>query len=165
MNAVETIEKALKAGVLLQDMVRVPLRGASEVEIDAEEALVGQKFSLALRVLLRRWNGINLDVLRFYGCQGTITLQVHKAQLALLREKQLLCIGSDPAGFVYCEDQSGRVFSFDRDGGAILQKAVCLDDFVSRFVFGSDAGLFAGPDWARDLNNAGLGESLQTGKE
>lgn len=69
VNAVTLVEWLLSPDVLAADLISadlifVPERGASDAEIAAAEAQVGQRFSDALRRFLRRWNGINLDVVR-----------------------------------------------------------------------------------------------------
>jgi hypothetical protein len=156
VSAIETIEKALRSGVLISELVRVPAIGATESELVAEESSVGRTFSPQFRALLRRWNGINLDVLRFYGCKGAITSAVREVQFSELSQNNLLGIGSDPSGFAYCEDQKGAVCSFDTDGGDISYLARDLDDFIARLVFGSDSELFGGPDWADKLKKAGF---------
>ena len=134
----------------------MPLEGAPEEAIAAEEAAVGRNFSFPYRDLLLRWNGINLEILRVFGCGATVKSQVRKMQIPSLRLKGLICIGSDPAGFLFCEDEHGAIFCYDTDGGRISDLAKDLDDFIDRLVFGPDAQLFAGAEWAQAIRNEGL---------
>ncbi len=69
---------------------------------------------------------------------------------------ETIIIGSDPAGFVYCQATNREVFSLDTDGGGIEPVAESLDDFFARVVFGPDAAWSYGADWLLDLIAHGL---------
>ena len=158
MSAVEVIAKVLDSGVLMPSLLYVPAEGASAEMIAEEERALGRRLSPKHQAVLRRWNGINLEVLRMYGCGDT------PPQVGRLSENQGLdawrvvgtAVGSDPAGFLYVEDDVGNILSLDHDGGAIKKVAADLDDFFGRFVFGEDAHLFGGDDWKEELRSLGM---------
>jgi hypothetical protein len=159
MGATETISKVLNSQLLLAELILVPRRGASTLEIEEEQKLLDRPFSPQHQSLLSKWNGIALEVIRFFGC-GPRTGEVGRLsdyQLNLdLSIPRGIAIASDAAGFVYFEAADGRVYSFDNDGGMIKLIAQDIDDFVDRLVFGQDAAEFAGNDWLEDLKSNGL---------
>jgi hypothetical protein len=157
-HAVEVIERVLAVGVLSPDFTVVPEHGATASEIRLAEMALGRQLSPAHRSLLARWNGLDLEVLRLYGCGAVAPgiVELVGAQRDWPELSGRLEIGSDPAGFLYLEDSEGAISSFDckGDGGGSL--AMNLDDFVERVVFGRDAESFCGSDWADELRRAGL---------
>ncbi|MEM1060659.1 MAG: SMI1/KNR4 family protein [Verrucomicrobiota bacterium] len=159
MTAVQTIEKALAANLLTSDLIKVPGIGASSVLIQKEERLLGRPLLPEHRRLLQRWNGIDLEVVRFYGCgEGTdevLRLSAARSEMVVGIEG-CLEIGSDAAGFVYIQGSNGSVYELDSDSGDYEFVAVGIDDFVGRLVFGSDAAQFAGDEWYLELKKAGM---------
>jgi len=162
-DAVEVIERVLKAGFLSAGLTVIPDRGATRADFDEEERLLPRPLSHVVRRLLARWNGLNLDVVRLYGCGSVVNgikrLSPHQLRLAPDELRNLdkpMVIGSDPSGFVYVEDTRGPVWSLDTDGGELTRLGDNLDDFLGRVVFGEDAEAFAGGDWVRTLRDAGL---------
>lgn len=165
MNAVTLLEKLtspgiLETGALIRELIHVPRRGATEEEIREEESKAGRPFSEAYRRFLRRWNGMNLDVIRLFG-MGDVDSGVERWAHGWVPEHipHLLAIGSDPAGFVYAEDSDGAVYSIDHDGGEVSCVARDFDNFVVDYVFGKDSAYFGGVDWARDVNEILKGEA------
>ena len=159
MSAVDTIRRVLKTNVLLQGLVAVPEKGASEAEISGEEARLARPLSAQHRAVLQEWNGLNLDVIRFYGCGENVgkgmRLVNHQEGVGLLVEGGI-CVGSDPSGFAYIEDAVGQIYSYDHDGGELKLEIQNLDDFVDRYVFGRGAASFGGEEWLEELRAAGL---------
>jgi len=159
-TVVEIIWSVLQTQVLTPVLVVVPPSGATAEQINAEEHLLGMPIAAEYRQLLASWNGIDLDVLRFYGCG-----QTHPG-MGRLFERQIrdrsgsaeggLVIGSDPAGFVYIQNLDGRILTLDTDGGEIRLSAENLADFLGRLVFGKDAAEFGGPDWEATIRQNGL---------
>jgi hypothetical protein len=139
-------------------LLYVPAEGATAEMIAEEERAMGRRLSPQHVAVLRRWNGLDLEVLRLYGC-GDLPPRIRR-----LAENQRLdgwevegtVIGSDPAGFMYVEDDAGNILSLDHDGGDIKILAADIDDFFGRLVFGEDAHLFAGDDWKEELRSHGL---------
>jgi hypothetical protein len=153
---VTKVENVLQSDLLLKGLVVVPSAGASPASIQAEESAIEESLSSAFRHLLSRWNGLDLEVIRLFGCAGGVTEQLRRTQLPALIKQGYICIGSDPSGFRYCENREGHVFSFDTDGGRIKKLANSFDDFIERLVFGRDGEKFSGQDWADELRRAGL---------
>ncbi len=159
MNAVKKIEEVLESSVLVDELLVVPDRGATEAEIAAEEHLIGRTFSGGFSEFLRKWNGANLDVIVIFGCGET------HPEIPALRDRQTLLpcgigqaivIGSDPAGFVFAEARNRQIVSIDTKGGGHEVVGSGFADFVSRFVFGEDSHLFCDEDWQQELRGAGL---------
>lgn len=155
MKAIAVIERALSAGALEPNLISVPSRGATDEEIEEEEALVGQRLSESHKTLLRRWNGIDLEVLRLFGC-GPAATQRRLSDATMTGVDAAVVIGDDPFGFVYFGASDGRIILLDTDGGAVEEVAADLDDFICRLVFGADAASFAGDDWFHELRVAGI---------
>jgi hypothetical protein len=155
-TAVEVIERALASGLLMPELIFVPDRGASSDEFAQEEQRLGRPLSASHRALLARWNGLDLEVLRFYGCGACGEVDNLSARQEPRPEGDgVVVVGSSPAGFVYAEDANG-ILSLDSKTMAVKRVAADLDDFVGRLVFGADASAFAGEEWAAEVRNAGL---------
>jgi len=148
----------LEADLLSGDLITVPSRGATEAEIAEAEKALGRKLSSSHRSLLQSWNGLDLDVIRFYG-SGSVSSGIRNLTNEQLTEglsEGDIVIGSDPAGFIYVEEPGGRIRRFDSDGGSQETIASDLDDFLERLVFGDDAAQFAGEAWRGELREAGI---------
>jgi len=159
MSAVEVIAKVLRSRLLIEELTVLPLRGASDDQIESEQRIIGRRFSLGLARFLRRWNGANLDVLVLFGCGETHSEIPRFRDRQSLRPKQMeeaTIIGSDPAGFVFAESSDGKVISIDTQDGARKVVGSSFDDFICRFVFGLDSHLFAGDEWKQELQDVGL---------
>ena len=158
MMAIAAIERALASAVLTKTLVVVASRGAMASELGSEQVLLGRVLSNLHRVLLERWNGLDLDVIRLYGVGST------EPGIRCLRAEQRdwpeldgsLVVGSDPAGFMYLERPTGEIWTLDTDGGHEAVVAENIDALFSKYVFGSDAVLFGGEEWAEQLLRAGV---------
>lgn len=158
-RATDVIDRVLAADLLIPEMIALP-GGVGDAAITREEAQLPRALSAEHRSVLKRWNGVNLDVLRIHGCEGT-----NEAAIGSLARRQLdlvdqvggaIAFASDPAGFVYVESDDGTVYSIDSDGGAVETLASSIGDFLERVVFGPDAAQFYGDDWLGELRDAGL---------
>jgi hypothetical protein len=157
MSVVETVERAIASGLLLSELVIVPEQGASPDEIAVEEQLVGRALSEQHKDLLRNWDGLDLDILRIFGCKTGAIPRISVSQAGLPNRKAgSIVIGSDPSGFLYYEDEQGCIWSYDSEGGTTKCLGRDLGDFLGRVVFGRDASLFAGEEWAEAVRTAGL---------
>lgn len=159
MNFIAILQKVIDSNVLIKELTVVPQNGASNEEIIKEEPFLSRSLSVQHKELLKKWNGINLDVIRFYGCG------LEKAGIGSLRNSQKLTpsiiqkgiiIGSDPAGFIYIEDEKGSIYSLDTDGGEVLRIASSLEDFICNYLFGKRAKDFGGESWEEELRENGL---------
>ena len=154
MSAITTIERALNTELFLADLTIIPDCGATLAEIADEEFLLGRRISSQHRQLLERWNGIGLEVIRFFGCGNTTgevgRLSDFQVDFDFAIEGAII-IASDAAGFAYLEAKDGPVYSFDTDGGDVKELANNIDDFVDRVIFGLDAAQFAGEDWFAEI--------------
>jgi hypothetical protein len=159
MSAAQTIRRVIAANILAPELSIIPDYGASAAGIANEEGRLRRSLSLQHRDLLSNWNGLALEVIRFFGC-GSSAKEIGRLgdlQLNLeWSETDYLVIGSDASGFVYIEASTGEIYSLDTEGMCLKLLARDLDDFVGRVVFGSDAAQFAGDDWLQELRNAGL---------
>ena len=161
MSASNTIERVLQTDLLLGDLMIIPERGATDTEILEEQTQVGRAFSAVHRQLLSRWNGIGLEVVRFFGCGSNVGEVGRLADFQIDFEfgvEGAIVIGSDASGFAYLEGGDGRIYSFDTDGGTVKELAVDLNDFVDRVLFGPDAADFAGEAWLEEVRENGLVE-------
>ena len=154
MIAVDVIEQMLSIGVLNSALTSVPNMGASEIELVRVVKTIGRPLSEPHARILKRWNGINLDIIRIYGATSTDeeTRSLADAQItgmALL--PGTIAFGDDPSGFIYGEDVAGSIVSFDSSCGELEIIASDMDDFFCRLVFGKDAEMFAGKEWAKLL--------------
>jgi len=154
MNFLKKIKIVLHSNLLIKELTVIPRKGASLDEIEEEENFTIRPLSPQHRELLQTWNGIDLDVIRFYGC-GEM-----EHTLKSLRDQQIflpgaiqkgIIIGSDPSGFLYIEDEKGSISYFDVDGGEILKIAFSLDDFICNYLFGTRAKEFGGEEWEMEL--------------
>lgn len=159
MSAVTIIEKAISSGVLLEDMMVVPRIGSSDSDIKQEEKGLPRPLSKSHISFLKKWNGINLDVVRLYGC-GNVHEELKRlssSQSGVLSELEACIVfGDDPAGFMYAEKDNGSILSVQTSNSEIKEIAQNMDDFFERLVFGKDAKEFAGEDWEEELTDAGM---------
>jgi hypothetical protein len=149
----------LIANVLKKALTFIPPRGATDMEIAAAGQVLRRPLSARHAALLRRWNGLNLEVVRLYGATETPgeIRALAEAQLPLLAARPgTVVFGDDPAGFVYGELERGEVVLWDSDLGDMDVVATNLDEFFDRLVFGAGAEQFAGEDWKSKLKAAGL---------
>jgi len=166
-NAIATIEKVLRTrskGPLMESMVDVPQRGATDLEIAQENKLLPRPLSNRHRDLLGKWNGVNLDMVRVYGLGRTDEniLRLAENQLDLSQDfPGWIVFASNPSGFVYAEDVAGIIYSYDTQALAAAPEAAKvvasdLDDFFFRYVFGPDSDTFCAGDWKELLQKAGV---------
>ena len=151
MPAVETIERVFASGLLDPSRGACAETGADDSDIDAEAMTLGCAMSSALRAVLRRWNGLDFEVLRIHSVAGAPRrFRRMSAWQPTLDELPAgtYAFGSDPAGFAYLEAPDGRIYGWDHDGGEIELLAPTFDCFICEHVFGSKSESFLGPDWA-----------------
>lgn len=157
MRAVTVIEKAISSNVLLEDMTVIPRLGSNDSDIQREEFFLPRPLSNKHVALLKKWNGINLDVIRLYGC-GNVHEELKSlssCQTGVLSELEgNVVFGDDPAGFMYAEKDDGTILSVQTSSGEIKEIAQNMDDFFERLIFGKDARKFAGKDWEEELVDA-----------
>ncbi len=159
MSSVTIIEKAIKSGVLIDGLTVIPDVGASDAEIAEEEVKLPRPLSDQHKAILKRWNGMNMDVMRLYGC-----VDVHEelrrlcdGQMDMFSEVEgAIVFGDDPSGFVYAESLNGSVHSVQVSTSESKILAASIDDFFERLVFGRDAKEFGGGDWEEELVDCGL---------
>ncbi|WP_146518990.1 hypothetical protein [Stieleria varia] len=121
----------------------VPDRGATDTEIAA--AFDG-RCSGSLAKLLRRWNGLDLDVIRIHAVGDSVDSLPTVADSC-----HGTVIASDPSGFRYVQLPDGSISSLDHDGGTLVSVAIDFDDFIGNYIFGNRAAEFCGDEWAADV--------------
>ncbi|MAR92155.1 MAG: hypothetical protein CML06_14920 [Pseudomonadales bacterium] len=159
MSSVTIIEKAIKSGVLIEGLAVIPDKGATNEEITQEESRLPRRLSDQHKALLRRWNGMNMDVMRLYGCANVHPelRQLSDAQTDMFTGVcNYIVFGDDPSGFMYAEGDDGVIYSVQVSTGNVKELASSLDDFFERLVFGKDAKDFGGTDWEEELRDVGL---------
>jgi hypothetical protein len=151
-------EPVASSGLLARDLVIQSLP-ATMAQLSAVERDLPRKLSEFHRRFLLAWNGLDLDVVRFfaappaYGCIATLT----EGQALLPRARSnWIAVASDPAGFLYAEDEQGAIWSIDHDGGSERRVASSLDDFISSYIFGDRSVEFGGEPWRLDLETHGI---------
>jgi hypothetical protein len=157
MNAVifldKQIPKLLSAELLIRALVVIPSSGAKIEEINAEESKIGLPLSNSYRLFLQRWNGLNLDIMRFFGAGNVVRgiPKLSEQQNVLDSSEEFIFIASDPAGFVYAENREGHIYSFDHDGGDVEVICQSFDTFVVDYLFGKDSNKFMGDEWQEKI--------------
>lgn len=134
MSAEYIINKVLMSGILMRELMFIPDRGATEIEISDEESKLPRKLSEQHKNVLKHWNGINMDILRIYGCKNLYPelCRLSESQLDDLTEiDNCIVFGDDPSGFIYAEDFEGAIYSILTSTGDIKKLAIDLDDFLS----------------------------------
>jgi hypothetical protein len=153
MNAVTFLEKQipklLSAEILISSLVVIPSSGAKIEDIDAEELKIGLSLSGSYRSFLQRWNGLNLDVIRFFGVGNVVhgIPRLSEKQQIFDSAGNFIFIVNDPAGFALAENREGHIYSFDHDGGEIEMVCKNFDTFVIDYLFGKDSNKFMGEEW------------------
>lgn len=157
MNAVSCIERLLVSGVLVSELTTVPDHGVADTDLARLDEELPRPLSAMHREILRRWDGIDLELLQLYGFGSVAGVRsLRESQGSLPSGVGGFVIGSDPAGFIYLEFDSGEIASYDTDGGALSILAANLDDFICRVVAGPEAASFGGEEWLAALEGAGL---------
>lgn len=159
MNAVSKIERVIDSGILIEELTVIPVSGATDEMILGEEKKLPRSLSAQHKDILRRWNGINMDIVRLYGC-GAVENELSRLsdrQTGVLSEIEgNIVFGDDPAGYMYAEANDGRILSVDTSSSEIKEVADNMDKFFTELVFGVSAKEFAGEEWQQELINAGL---------
>jgi hypothetical protein len=163
-SAVETIDLVLSprhrsATLLKWSLVTVPTSAATAAQILAAEAEIGHAFSEAYRAILNRWNGLDLDVIHFYGLPSVeegVRDFTYAQRLLADDHPAWTAVAGDPAGFLYAELPNGEIVSIDHDGGQESLEACSFDEFVSELLFGARGAGFLGGEWLEELGAIGL---------
>lgn len=157
MNAVLFLErqipKLLSKELLIQSLVVISPNGATFEEINLAEAKIGLNFSNSYRDFLQRWNGLDLDVIRFFGV-GKVAQGITKlleSQNIFDSDENFVFIASSPAGFIYAENIYGQIYDFDHDGGEISLICNNFDEFVIDYLFGKNSNEFMGDEWRENV--------------
>jgi hypothetical protein len=159
MSAISIIERVVQSGVLIEELVVIPKLGATDEMILNEEKKLPRRFSEIHKDILKRWNGMNIDVVRLHGCEPVESgiFSISDRQLDVLANVQGgVVFADDAAGFSYAEAEDGRIFSIDNDGGSTKEVSVNMDRFFTYWIFGLGAKEFAGEDWQKELVDAGV---------
>lgn len=153
MNFLIKVENVLSSNLLINELTFIPQLGAALEQIVNEEKFMIRPLSEQHKELLKKWNGINLDVIQFFGCDTSQSdAELKNNQELLPREiKKGIIIASDPSGFLYIEDEEGKIFLLDTDGGQISIIASSLEDLICNYIFGNRAEEFGGKEWKREL--------------
>jgi len=154
---IDAIEAVLDSGVLLPDLVEIPEEPARPEAISATETAVGRKLSAQHRQILSRWDGIDLEVVRFLDAgNGDASIRLFSRIDPPSVSRKFVPVAIDPSGFTFLEDLEGTVWMWDHDGGKTEVVATDLRDFVCNYIFGHRAAEFGGGDWYDQLRSSGL---------
>ncbi len=149
---IDTLEKILKSNLLIKELVTIP-DSADVGSIMEEQKIIGKKFSNEHIELLKHYNGIDLDVIRFYGVGVTIKPIKRLARNQDDLDSEYIAIGDDPAGFTYIQDKAGKIYSIDSEAGEIKYLTSSLSELITCYIFGKDASQFGGKDWEDELKD------------
>jgi len=151
-------EPVLSSGLLSRESI-LASPPASLAQLAALEGVLPRRLSESHRQLLLTWNGLNLDVVRLLGappvCDGIDPLPQWQT-LIPSTHPSWIAIGTDPAGFLYAQDERGKIWSIDHDGGTEKRLSSSLDEFLGDYVFGKRAAEFGGESWRDDLVTHGI---------
>ena len=159
MRTIKKLQAVIKSGLLIDDLIVIPSRGATAKDIVEEEGLLQRTLSKQHRSLLKNWNGLALEVIRLFGCGPQAGEVGRLSDFQVPQESaqtEMVTIGSDASGFAYLEYSDGRIYSLDTSNGNVRLLSDCFDSFICDFVFGSDGEHFAGPEWMEELREFGL---------
>jgi hypothetical protein len=151
----DKINKVIQSNILNKEMIDMPSRGLLENEIKEIEDKTGKKIFYQYRSFLKRYNGYNLDWIKFHGCTK-IDKEIFDITENFDETIEEIIIASDSYGIGYFEKKNGEIFSFDYDGGAIEKVADSFEDFICNYVFGKRSREFGGDEWYEDLKKAGI---------
>jgi hypothetical protein len=151
-------EPVISSGLLERSLVVVSPPALPE-DLDALEERLPRKLSLFHRQFLLSWDGLDLEVIRFFGVaqQAAGIMSLSRAQSLLPPgHPGWIAVASDPAGFLYAEDEQGAIWSIDHDSEGVIKVAPSLDQFIATYLFGQDAAKFGGDSWHDDLVTHGI---------
>jgi len=165
MGFIERIKEVIESGVLLEDLMTIPLAGATDMMIDEEENVLPRPLSKYHRAFLQSWNGADMDKIRVHGVGKTEEFikplsREHQEwdeiidEVARKLENKVILFADDPAGFMYFELENGPIIQLDTDGGATEVIAENMSDFFLNYLFGKRANEYAGDDWLQELIDA-----------
>ena len=159
MRTKELIRRILSSGFLSENYIRVPSRGATDLEIADTERQLSHPLSDTFKEVIREWNGLDLDVVRICGVgtpEGAHETVLSYRWLFADGSRHFNAVASDPSGFVYGELPDGSILEWDHDGGGTEVVATSFEDFICNLVFGARASEFAGEEWLEELRDAGI---------
>ena len=149
----------LSSELFIREFVRVPKSGANDAEIKIAETKIKNSIAEQYKVFLKTWNGIGLDMLRFYGvgsCEEGIRNIESNQIIGVSNPENYVAFASDAAGFVYLHNDIGVIYELDTDGGEIGRLADDFDEFVTSYLFGERSVEYMGKEWVDELRQAGV---------
>jgi|GEM_PF-4871001 hypothetical protein len=160
MKVIAKLEKIVAAtGLEMMRLVAVPEAGASDIEIAALAHVLPRSLGKTHEAILRRWNGLNVDIIRVFRAGPSIKklpgLADHQHP-PLSGMPGVIIFANDPSGFQYGEAGTGEILCFDHDGGEVKKLSSSMEEFFDELIFGASAAEFAGQDWHDELAAAGI---------
>jgi hypothetical protein len=159
LSAVDKITRVLTTDLLSSELTVIPRRGATDLELAEEQIRLGKQLCSDHIAILRRWNGLDLELVRLFGCGSDCRSPGRLAD----RQSGIpgsitggIIVANDPAGFVYIQLSDRRLMCYDPDGGEVSKLSASLDEFIDQVVFGLGAASFAGEEWLGELQDAGI---------
>ncbi len=163
-NFIDKIQKIIHSKYLMtrseflsKSFIHIPQNGASNDDIKNEEDLLGKCLSEDYKVLLKKYNGINLDIIRFCGVGDTEQYIDRLVDSQAHCPKDKLLIGKSPSGLCYLMDNDGKIYWYDTreiDSEELLARS--LSELIDDILFGVHAESFAGEEWKEELKQAGI---------
>ena len=153
-KVVEIIQKIIDSDLIIKELCFIPKQGVSVLGLEKWNFFkdYGQENSSSYILFLKKWNGIDIDVIRFFGVSSNENIP----EIKFDQEHSLLIIASDPAGFLYGMDNEGKIYSLDTESNTKKLIAPSFDDFILQFVFSSTSQDFLGIDWCLQLKEIGI---------
>lgn len=149
-KVIQVIKKVIDSDLLIKELCIIPDYGVDDSILKSKNYFkdYGQIETSAYITFLKKWNGMDVDVIKFHGLSHKEGIpEIHFDQ-----EHSLLIIASDPAGFLYGMDKKGNIYSVDTDFNTKKYVSRSFEEFILQFIFGIESKEFLGNDWYLQLN-------------
>jgi hypothetical protein len=162
MNIVEKLEQVIASNIIGEELLFAPSKGISKEKMLELDIAFNNLLSEDLKSLLRKWNGLHLDIINFFGFGDPLEGSINSMEENQLKNyhvynyKDFLAFADDPAAYLYLQSPSGEIYTFDLKNSYMDRVSSSLEDFICNYVFGKRAAEFAGDEWFDEVKAAGL---------
>ena len=144
--------RAIEKGLFDEDFVK-PEPPPTRKEIEKRSAELRIPFCADHVDLLLEWGGSDFDQIRINALDEIERLDPGGKDPA---DGEYVLFANDFAGFMFFYDETGRVFSFNPDGGAFAQRGASVEDFLENFLLGAAGDSFYDDEWMASLREHGF---------
>lgn len=162
MDFIERIKNVIDAGLLDDGFPRIPSEGATDEMIKKEEKKINRPLSKYHKILLKKWNGINLDFIRIYGVHKTENEFINELakeykewfeEIISEIEGNPIFFADDASGTMYFELEDGRIVELDSEFSGLDVITTDMRDFFLNYLFGERANEYLGDEWLQELKD------------